>query len=216
MAKPSDCRLHSMCFHPRLVGGSPESAIWQKYIQPLTDDLTMPYLHLSPEHPWQRQALEAIEAAWQACVGDMPGYELQVRNRLSELIWLLISNREMLHVRPSDKALRDADRIKIMLQHIHSHFGEELDTASIARCANVSVSECLRCFHNTIHITPIQYLKQYRIQRAARLLASTDLKIADIGLQCGFQEMSYFSKAFRQSMGCTPKEYRRAERERKP
>ena len=216
VAKPSDCRLHSMCFHPRLVGGSPESAIWQKYIQPLTDDRTMPYLHLRPDVPWQRQALEAIEAAWQACVGDLPGYELQVRSRLSELFWLLISNREAESRRPSDKTLRDADRIKIMLQHIHDRFAEELDTAAIARSASVSVSECLRCFHNTIHITPIQYLKQYRIQRAARLLASTDLKISDIGLQCGFQEMSYFSKAFRQSMGCTPKEYRRAERERTP
>lgn len=211
MTKPSDCRLHSMCFHPRLVGGSPESTIWQKYIQPLVDDPAAPYVYLTPQLPWQQQALDAMEAAWQACVSDAPGYELQVRNQLSQLIWLLIANREAARVRPSDKSMRDAERIKTMLNHIHAHYGEDLDATAIAQSANISVSECLRCFHNTIHTTPIQYLKQYRIQRAARLLISTHMKIVEIGLQCGFQEMSYFSRIFRQIMGCTPKEYRRNE-----
>lgn len=215
MTKPSDCRLHSMCFHPRLVGGSPESAIWQNYLQPLMEDLTAPYLRLDPKIPWQQQALDAIEGAWQACVTDEPGYELKVRNELSRLIWLLTSNRETVKTRPSDKAIRDAERIKIMLNYIHTHYTEALDTAAIAQSAIISVSECLRCFHNTIHTTPIQYVKQYRIQRAARLLAGTDRKIADIGQQCGFQEMSYFARTFREMMGCTPKEYRRKEIETK-
>ena len=200
-----------MCFHPRLVGGSPESAIWHNYVQPLTDDVTMPYLHLAPKVAWQQQALEAIETAWQACVGDEPGYELQVRNQLSQLLWLLISNREAVKARPSEKALRDSERIKIMLNFIHNHHDEELDTMTIAQSANISVSECLRCFHNTIHTTPIQYVKQYRIQQAARLLTTTDKKIMDIGRQCGFQEMSYFSRIFREVMGCGPREYRKKE-----
>lgn len=46
------------------------------------------------------------------------------------------------------------------------------------------------------------------IQRAAELLRSTDWKISDIGTQCGFQEMSYFAKTFREMKGCTPKGYR--------
>ena len=56
--------------------------------------------------------------------------------------------------------------------------------------------------------SPIQYVKQVRIQKAAELLLGTDLKISDIGLQCGFQEMSYFAKAFRELKGCTPHEFR--------
>ena len=213
MTAPSDCRLHSMCFHPRLVGGSPESAIWQKYLQPLIDDHAVPYLHLHPDVDWQQQALEAVEAAWQACVTDKPGYELQVRNALSQFVWLLTSNRETVNIRPSDKAIRDEERIKTMLNYIHTYYAEGLDTTAIAQSANISVSECLRCFHSTLHTTPIQYLKQYRIQRAARLLATSDIKITQIGLQCGFQEMSYFSKIFRQLMGCTPKEYRQNARD---
>ena len=70
------------------------------------------------------------------------------------------------------------------------------------------VSECLRCFHNTIGTTPIQYLKSFRIKKAAELLTNTDLKIVDIGIMCGFQDMSYFAKTFRNIYGCTPSKYR--------
>lgn len=36
------CRLHSVVFHPRLVGGSPDSVFWQKYLQPLLTDPSRP------------------------------------------------------------------------------------------------------------------------------------------------------------------------------
>ena len=60
-----------------------------------------------------------------------------------------------------------------------------------------------------IGTTPIQYTKQLRIQKAVELLESTDQKVADIGALCGFQEMSYFAKSFREIKGCTPSIYRK-------
>ena len=96
-----------------------------------------------------------------------------------------------------------------MMQYIQDHFTDQLTTNEIAASAMISPSECLRCFHNTIGITPIQYTKYYRVQRAADQLVATDRKIADIGSDCGFQEMSYFAKAFREIMGITPSEYRK-------
>ena len=78
----------------------------------------------------------------------------------------------------------------------------------IADSATISVSECLRCFQATIGVTPIQYVKQYRIQKAAELLIASDRTISDIGGQCGFYDMSYFSKEFRKIYSCTPSEYR--------
>ena len=84
-----------------------------------------------------------------------------------------------------------------------------LTLEEIARAGMVSKSECLRCFRNVIGPTPIQYLNQYRIQRAAELLVTTDCKITEIGGLCGFQEMGWFAKTFRKLKGCTPSEYRR-------
>lgn len=57
-------------------------------------------------------------------------------------------------------------------------------------------------------ITPIQYVKQFRVEKAAELLRSTRLKTGEIGMECGFADGSYFIKTFREIKHCTPKEYR--------
>ena len=152
--------------------------------------------------------LHQFEVAWQACVSEEEGFEFRARDLLSRLILLLFQNRPVAQKKPSEKDLRDGERTKAMLQYIQAHFSEEITLAQIAGSANISKSECLRCFRSVIVSSPMQYVKQLRIQRAAELLRSTDWKISDIGMQCGFQEMSYFAKTFREMKGCTPKGYR--------
>lgn len=205
----SGCRFHSLVFHPRLVGGSLDSIFHQQYVQPLLDHRGPELILLKPDIPWQEQALMAIEKAWQQCAREEPGYQFPVRNALSELIWLLHAHLTPAAASVRSKDLRDAQRIKAMLSYIHSHYSNELNTAAIAANASVSESECLRCFRSTIGTTPIQYLRQYRIQQAALQLTQTRDKISDIAISCGFQDMSYFTKVFREIMGFTPSEYRK-------
>lgn len=205
----SGCRFHSMVFHPRLVGGSLDSIFHQQFVQPLLQSPGAELIPLKPDIPWQKEALEAIEAAWQHCVREESGFPFRVRNALSQLTFLLHSHLSPTVFSGSSKALRDAQRIKAMLSCIHSQYGSELSTAAIAASASVSESECLRCFRSTIGTTPIQYLKQYRLQQAARMLTDTDQKVSDIAVCCGFQDMSYFTRAFRETMGCVPTQYRK-------
>lgn len=60
------------------------------------------------------------------------------------------------------KALRNADRIKTMLQFIQEHYAEDISVEQVASSASISPSECLRCFHNMIGTTPNQYLRDQR------------------------------------------------------
>ena len=205
-------RLHSMVFHPRLVGGSVESVFWQGYLQPLLADPASRFVRFSEAVPWQKEALEAIESAWQACAQEPPGFEFTAREGASKLVFLLSRHRPAAKERPSEKALRDGERIKTMLRYIEEHLGGELTAAQIARSAAISESECLRCFRAMIGTTPIQYVRQLRVQRAAELLETSDERIADIGAACGFQEMGYFARTFRALKGQTPSQYRAARR----
>lgn len=202
------CYLQSVVFHPRLVGGSVDSILWQKYLEPLLSDPCRPCVHFSNTQEWEKDASKAIQEAWQSCVSEAEGFEFEVRERLSRLIFLLTKNCPKAEKKPSEKALRAGERIKAMLQYIQEHYNGELTLAKIAESAAVSENECLRCFRSMIGSTPIQYVKQVRIQKAAELLVSTNRKISDIGAECGFQEMSYFAKTFRELKGCTPGEYR--------
>lgn len=202
------CHFRSIVFHPRLVGGSMDSIFWQDYLQPLINNSALQGVCFSPEIPWQKEILDAIDATWFAVAHAESGYEFEVRSQLSKIIFLLKEHACEPSSTHSGKNLRDAARIKQMLQYIQTHYTEEIRTEDIAESASISVSECLRCFKNTIHTTPIQYTIEYRLQKATELLKTTGLNITEIGTKCGFADMSYFTRLFKRTYGCTPKKYR--------
>lgn len=255
-AGKGESRLHSVVFHPRLVGGGMDSVFWEAWLQPLMastcagscilrprlgrqsdqpDDLPdiredqLPQerirnvrdlfllsdrLHDEPSSGhWQTDALDMIESAWQLVVKEPPEYAFLTRAALSHLVCLLFTHMNVGTGNPLPaKTIRNSERIKQMLEFIQNHFSESLTVASIAGYASISESECLRCFRQTIGMTPIQYLTQFRMQEAARLLISTDNKITDVGISCGFHDTSYFVKKFREIMQCTPNQYRKLHR----
>lgn len=203
------CRLCSIVFHPRLVGGSLGSIFWQKYLAPLLQDSSLPFICFDARKSWVEEAADCLLKAWNACEEKKPGYEFEVRENLSRLILLLGCHHELTEKAPLEKQLRSSQRVKVMLQFLQENLDHELSLEQIASSASVSKNECLRCFQSVLGTSPIQYLKEIRIQKAAGLLTGTDRKISKIASACGFQEMSYFARTFRQHMGCTPKEYRK-------
>ncbi len=205
----SNCHFHSIVFHPRLIGGSLDSVFHQNYVHPLTQNTVLESLALSPSILWQKAILDTIESVWQFLINKPAGFEFRVRNELSELIFLLHSNLPALKSPTSQKSIRNGERIKQMLQFIHTHYQEELSISAIAEVCSISESECLRCFKTTIQTTPIQYVRHYRIQNAIHLLTTTEMNISDVASACGFQDLSYFTKTFREMKGIAPGEYRK-------
>jgi AraC-like DNA-binding protein len=57
--------------------------------------------------------------------------------------------------------------------------------------------------------TPFEYLNSYRIEVAGEQLLRSDSTVAQIAVNCGFNDVSYFSKIFRRYMGDTPLNYRK-------
>jgi transcriptional regulator GlxA family with amidase domain len=96
-----------------------------------------------------------------------------------------------------------------MIAFIQEHFSEKLTLEEIATSAAISTRECLRCFKTSIRQSPMDYLIEYRIRTAKKLLETTDHSITDIALACGFNSNSYFTKLFHRICGKTPNIYRK-------
>jgi AraC family transcriptional regulator len=65
-------------------------------------------------------------------------------------------------------------------------------------------------FKQTYGETPYQRLSRLRIQRAQRLLATSDMPITQIALDCGFTNQAHFAAAFRRLVGLSPRAYRQS------
>ena len=207
-AGTSGAMLHSGVFHPRLVGGM-DTIFWQKLIRPLLQPGAPAFFWLEEEKPRQLQVLAHLRNAWNAVAEEPFDYENQVRYHLSAALRLLSIQCADEKRKVSRQEQIAAERMKQMLRFVEEHYAEELTVERIAADAALSESACLRSFRQVLGITPIQYVKQFRVEKAAELLRSTQLKTGEIGAECGFADGSYFIKTFREIKHCTPKEYRK-------
>lgn len=202
------CRIRSFVFQPRFVGGSHESIFWQKYVLPVSQNKSLSCVLIDGSEPWHMDAVHYLSFAWENCEKETEGFEIKMRYGLSMLICLIADHSKARAQKIPPRMMRDDDRIKVMIEYVQNHYGEEISVGDLADSAMISESECLRCFHGMLGITPIQYVKQFRIQKAEELLRTTDMKVADIAGECGFPDTSYFIKTFRKMKEVTPNQFR--------
>jgi AraC-like DNA-binding protein len=79
---------------------------------------------------------------------------------------------------------------------------------SLADIAGMSRATFAEQFRKVFGRTPMGYVKEIRMRRAARFLAATDLPVKTIASRVGFDSRSYFSRAFKDFAGVDPAGYR--------
>ena len=197
------CVLISYVFDKSLVIGDKGSIIERKYIEPLVQNKTLSLFKIS------ETLSRKLEEVFFEYEDKKFGVEINIRNILSSvLLEIIIENREKLIEKKIYKNL-DSQRIKGMLDFIQKNYSNELTLKEIGEAVFIGERETLRCFARTIGISPIEYLKKYRVKVAANLLTTTDLPVTEICIQCGFNSPSYFSKSFQRVFNVTPREYRK-------
>jgi AraC-like DNA-binding protein len=151
--------------------------------------------------------LAAMEAEQQS---DQPGSQAALAS-LSRLFWLECgrtardSGLEPSDV-PDDPAATRAERARRLLD---AQPQKPWTLDELAGGVGVSKSYLSRSFRGYTGQTVMGYLTGRRIERAMLLLQTTDRKVLDIALDCGFGDLSHFIRTFRRRVGATPTRYRR-------
>ena len=96
-----------------------------------------------------------------------------------------------------------------LTKYIRSNFRLNLSLAHLAECTHFSREYLSRCFKAHTGKNISEFITETRISHAKRLLRSLSYSIEYIGEYCGYQSSSAFQKAFKNSTGMTPSEYRR-------
>lgn len=105
-----------------------------------------------------------------------------------------------------------AGKAERMAGYIARHYQEAITVEDVARHVELHPNYAMTLFKRTFKTTVNEYLTQYRIAQAQRLLSTTDDKVLDVGLESGFRTASCFYEAFRKECGCSPSVYRSKQR----
>jgi len=102
---------------------------------------------------------------------------------------------------------KDEDRINKVYEYVEQNYQKNIDIQVVADLANLTIPSFCRYFKKISHITYTDFVNEYRINQACRLLFENK-PIADICFEVGFNNISHFNKTFKQLKGVSPREYK--------
>lgn len=101
-------------------------------------------------------------------------------------------------------------------EYIDRHYARPLTVPHLARLARLSTCHFIRAFRDEAGVTPHQYVRARRIERARELLVTTPMPVTEICDAVGFQSLGSFSALFRKITGEAPAAYRARRRRSVP
>lgn len=134
------------------------------------------------------------------------GYDLNVIGLLWELLGAFISNPIERSVQLNDKV--QIQKLKNVLSYIRKNIDKNITLEELAQISGMSPRYFCRVFRNMTGRTPIDYVNYYRIETASQMLITTGESVTEIAFNCGFNDMSYFSKTFKRLKGISPSKFR--------
>ena len=100
-------------------------------------------------------------------------------------------------------------RIELVISKIKSEIATAWDSATLATLVNLSPSRFRHLFKQETGTSPAQYLKEYRLRKAEKMLRTTFLSVKQVLKHVGLGSNAHFVHDFKKKYGMTPTEYRR-------
>ena len=108
----------------------------------------------------------------------------------------------VMHQHSSDESLGR------VMDYLSRHYSEVIRLSEVAEMVNMSESSFCRFFKQHTSKSVIDFLTDIRLGAASRALIDSSLSIAEIGYDCGFNNLSNFNRIFKKKKGVTPSEFR--------
>ncbi len=138
--------------------------------------------------------------------------ELEIHGKIYALLTLLLKKIKITkHISEDHQArLKMMMRIQKALDIVAAQYNEKISLDDVAYASGYEKGSFCRMFKNATGCTFHKYLNDYRIKKAMMLLEDNHYNMAEIAEQIGFSQQKKFSKLFKESVGVTPTQYRKA------
>jgi AraC-like DNA-binding protein len=124
--------------------------------------------------------------------------------KFRELVLTIADNPHNEQLRAYFCSLLQDPQVISLRRIMEENFTYNLRLEQFAQLCNRSLSAFKRDFQRTFHTTPGKWLTQKRLQHAMHLLRHMDKTVSEAAFECGFENPSHFSRAFKEHFGVTP------------
>lgn len=196
--------FHAFVLSPDFIISPLNSYGYNRYIFPILHNSLSFAVPLYNHIDWQKSILDNLSHIFQA----QNTRELYFRG-LSFLIWEQLYDHHILPLYEAKPFHSLACQLSNVFPYIHDNYRTNLSLDELASCVHLSKGQFCRSFKQVMGMTPFQYLIRHRILQSCTELTQTNKKIIDIATSNGFNNISYYNRAFIQVMNMTPSQYRK-------
>lgn len=197
----------NIVFKPELLLSRSNDASNTYFLLPLFNETLQIPVVFTPDMPYYRDIVSCIDAADEICKTCPDAYQFAVKGQLYLMFYTLFSKccKKELKYR-NDKSL---DKMKAIIKYVENNYRNKISIHDISNELSLSQSHFMRLFKNTMGTSFINYLNEYRLTMASKLLISSDAAIIQIAAEVGFENLSYFNRLFKKQFGVSPREFRK-------
>ena len=177
----------------------------EKFFQPLLQRQIGIPNHYTPNSPVYPVLSGCLDTMDNICRDFAAGYEFAIKGQLFTFFYALVSSVSAPLPRHQNKSL---DRLKDILKYVETNYADKISVADAADICGFSQSHFMKFFKNNMDVSFTDYLNDYRLTMAARLLVSSSDTIVNVAAETGFDNLSYFNRLFKRKYGCTPTIFR--------
>ncbi len=103
---------------------------------------------------------------------------------------------------------QDSNKIEVIYKHINDNFKDHISLDEVSELVSMTVPAFCRYFKKSTGKTFTKLVNEYRVVHATKLLAESNMSIAEISFECGFNNFSHFNKLFKEFTGKSASVYR--------
>jgi AraC family transcriptional regulator of arabinose operon len=146
--------------------------------------------------------------------GDALTKDVLANLTLKELLIRIMQMQNLHEIHDNLHELSAGSRFAYVLEYIRVHLTEKLSIDALSQMAFMSKASFFRAFRHELGISPVDYIIKERIMLAKQLMNNPYNSISEACFKAGFNNLNYFSRAFKKLEGITPSLYKAAAKNR--
>jgi AraC family transcriptional regulator of arabinose operon len=136
--------------------------------------------------------------------GDALTKDILANLTLKELLVRIMQMQNLHDMHDNLHELSAGSRFAYVVEYINNHLTEKLNIDALSQMAFMSKASFFRAFRHELGISPVDYIIKERIQLAKQLMSNPYNSISEACFKAGFNNLNYFSRAFKKTEGITP------------
>ena len=198
----TECFFLCILLSPLLL--SVNTYIVQTFLNPLIQNVHLPYQKLTPSIQWQNSVLRDLEMLYDSNTDKIQPFI--ILEKTAHIFRLLAENMDCLT--DNLKNTEDILMLTAMIGYVQKNYPNKILLKDLSESGNCCKTKCTSLFQKYLNTSPMLYVNQYRLEKSISLLRNTGMSITEIAYACGFSNTSYFCELFHKYYGTTPGKFR--------